>query len=201
MATAGVPEIPLPTTIKLWPVKDLVPYHLNPRLHTEEEVDELVEQIRLRGWTNPILIDENAGILAGHRRLRAALKLKMKHVPVIVLTHLGAEEKLALLLADNQTTIHGSWDTELVRATLALMEAGGLDIGQAAFTDDEIRALERHDPFKPATDPVTGGQQVTQGDVDAADGAKKDKLWQEENLHRVTCPECGSDFYIKPEVV
>ena len=74
--------------IELWPIDRLRPYERNPRTHSEAQVDQIAASMVEFGWTNPILIDENAGILAGHGRLLAARKLELAEVPVIRLSQI-----------------------------------------------------------------------------------------------------------------
>ena len=79
----------------LWPIEKLVPYANNPRTHSEIQIAQIAASIDEFGFTNPILVDTQAGILAGHGRLRAAQKLGLAEVPVIVLDHLSETQKRA----------------------------------------------------------------------------------------------------------
>jgi ParB-like chromosome segregation protein Spo0J len=81
--------VALAERIELWPTEKLRPYERNPRTHSEAQVDQIAASMVEFGWTNPILIDENAGILAGHGRLLAARKLGLAEVPVIRFEHLS----------------------------------------------------------------------------------------------------------------
>lgn len=76
------------------------------------------------GWTNPILVDVDDGVIAGHARLLAAQKLGMKEVPVIILAHLNEAQRRALVIADNQLALNAGWDEELLRVELALLHRG-----------------------------------------------------------------------------
>ncbi|HEY6110558.1 MAG TPA: ParB/Srx family N-terminal domain-containing protein [Gemmatimonadales bacterium] len=188
-----------PRTIKMWPVVKLVPYARNPRVHSEAEVAELAEQIKRRGWTNPILIDEADGILAGHRRLMAAQLLGLEKVPVIVLTHLNEAEKRALVIADNQTALHGAWDTGLLLEELSALSEAGFDLGEAAFSNEELMALEGADPFHPNLNPnAAAAAGVSDRDVAGAQRAIHDRFHQNQELNRVVCPGCGGEFYVDP---
>ena len=84
--TAGL--VALAERVELWPIEKLRPYERNPRTHSEAQVDQIAASMVEFGWTNPILIDENAGILAGHGRLLAARKLELAEVPVIRLSQI-----------------------------------------------------------------------------------------------------------------
>src|ERR1700722_20199699 len=88
--------------IELWPLDKLVPYSRNPRIHSDRQVAQIAASIAEFGFNNPILVDTNAGIIAGHGRRRAARKLLLREVPVIVLDHLTETQKRAYLIADNR---------------------------------------------------------------------------------------------------
>ena len=91
--------------VRLWPTNRLVPYARNPRTHSEEQVLQIAASIAEFGFTNPILVDSKAGILAGHGRLLAARKLGLTEVPVIVLDHLSDTQKRAFIIADNRLAL------------------------------------------------------------------------------------------------
>ena len=97
--------VALAERIELWPIEKLRPYERNPRTHSEGQVDQIAASMVEFGWTNPILVDENAGILAGHGRLLAARKLGLTEVPVIRFEHLSEAQKRAYLIADNQLAL------------------------------------------------------------------------------------------------
>ena len=88
------------TTIELWPVEKLIPYDRNARTHSDEQIEQIARSIQEFGFTNPILVDTGAGILAGHARLRGALQGGLPQVPVIVLDHLSEGRKARLLEID-----------------------------------------------------------------------------------------------------
>ena len=88
--------------IELWPTARLVPYASNARTHSDRQVAQIAASIAEFGFNNPLLVDTNAGIIAGHGRLLAARKLGLEHVPVVVLDHLSETQKRAYILADNK---------------------------------------------------------------------------------------------------
>jgi ParB/RepB/Spo0J family partition protein len=97
--------------IERWPIKRLIPRAKNPRTHSREQIANLAASIQEFGWTNPILVGADDDIIAGHARVLAARKLKMKEVPVIVLKDLSPAQRRALVIADNQLAIAGAgWD-------------------------------------------------------------------------------------------
>jgi ParB-like chromosome segregation protein Spo0J len=111
--------VALAERIELWPIDRLRPYERNPRTHSEAQVDQIAASMVEFGWTNPILVDENAGILAGHGRLLAARKLGLGEVPVIRFEHLSEAQKRAYILADNQIALQAGWDDALLAEELA----------------------------------------------------------------------------------
>ena len=94
--------VALADRIELWPIHRLRPYERNPRTHSEAQVDQIAASMVQFGWTNPVLVDEQGGLLAGHGRLLAARKLGLEEVPVIRFEHLSEAQKRACVLADNQ---------------------------------------------------------------------------------------------------
>src|SRR5689334_24962155 len=101
---------PMAQRIEHWPLEKLIPYARNPRTHSDAQVAQIAASIEAFGFNSPILVDTNAGIIAGHGRLLAARKLGLKEVPVIVLDHLSEAEKRAYIIADNQLTLPADWD-------------------------------------------------------------------------------------------
>ena len=95
------------------------------------------------GWTNPILVGPDGVIIAGHARLAAARKLKMTEVPVIVLDHLTATQRRALVLADNRLALSAGWDEEMLRVELESLKEEGFDLDLVGFTEEEIEELLR----------------------------------------------------------
>lgn len=140
--TAEAGGITLPGPIRYWPLARLKTYARNPRTHSPGQVNRLAASILEYGWTNPILVDGAAGIVAGHGRLLAAQKLGLKQVPVIELGHLTEAQRRAYLLADNKLALDAEWDPGLLLAELNALAEETLDIGAAGFTEDELRELE-----------------------------------------------------------
>ena len=113
----------------------------NPRTHSPGQVTQIAASIRLFGWTNPILIGVDDDVIAGHGRLLAARKLAMTEVPVIVLAHLSAAQRRALVIADNQLALNAGWDEELLRLQIAGLEDEDLDLNILGFDDKELARL------------------------------------------------------------
>ena len=133
--------------IEVWPVERLVPYARNPRTHSEQQVAQIAASIMEFGFNNPILVDSQAGVIAGHGRLLAARKLGMPSVPVIVLDHLDENQRRAYLVADNRLSELAGWDSELLALELKELSEAGFDATLAGFEakeiDDFIASLER----------------------------------------------------------
>ena len=113
---------PIARQIELWPIDKLIPYGRNPRTHSDTQVGQIADSIQTFGFNNPILVDTQAGIIAGHGRLLAARKLQLCEVPVIVLDHLTESQKNAYILADNQLALNAGWDEELLQMELAVLQ-------------------------------------------------------------------------------
>ena len=96
-------------------VGDLIPYVNNSRTHSDEQVMQVASSIKEFGFTNPILIDNDSGIIAGHGRLMAAKKLGLDEVPCIRLSHLSETQKRAYVIADNKLALNSGWDFELLK--------------------------------------------------------------------------------------
>ena len=113
-----------------WPIEKLIPFIRNPRTHSEEQVAQIAASIQAFGWTNPILVDPDATIIAGHARVLAARKLGMAEVPVIVLDHLSPAQRRALVLADNRLALNAGWDEELLQAELLELRSEERRVGK-----------------------------------------------------------------------
>jgi hypothetical protein len=127
--------------VQLRPVSALVPYKKNPRTHSDEQVSQIARSIEEFGWTNPILIDRDNVVIAGHARLLAAKKLKLPEVPVIVLGHLTDAQRRALVIADNQLALGAGWDEEMLRVELRALEAEDFDLDLIGFGESELAEL------------------------------------------------------------
>ncbi len=122
-------------------IEALIPYVNNSRTHSDEQVAQIAASVREFGWTNPILVDGQNGIIAGHGRLAAARKLGLTEVPVIVLDHLTEAQKKALVIADNKLASNAGWDDEMLRLELGDLQEMGFDATIAGFTTEELDAL------------------------------------------------------------
>lgn len=124
---------------KVMSVSDLIPYALNSRTHSDEQVAQIAASIREFGFTNPVLVDDQNNLIAGHGRLLAARKLKLEQVPAVVVTGLDDRRRRALVIADNKLALNSGWDEEALRVELEDL-AG--DFGSLmGFSEDELVAL------------------------------------------------------------
>ncbi len=165
-------------------VSDLIPYALNSRTHSDEQVAQLAASIREFGFTNPVLIDDQNNLIAGHGRLLAARKLKMDKVPAIVVSGLDERKRRALVIADNKLALNAGWDEDALRVELQDLAA---DFGELmGFSEDELVALLKDDE---ATEGLT--------DEDAVPEAPEQPVTVEGDVwvlgrHRLMCGDSTS---------
>lgn len=119
-------------------VESLIPYARNSRTHSDEQVAQIAASIREFGFTNPVLVDEVGGIIAGHGRVMAARKLSMLEVPVLVLAGLSETQKRACMIADNKIALNAGWDEEMLRVELEALSDADFDLDILGFSNDEL---------------------------------------------------------------
>ena len=127
--------------IELWQTARLVPYARNARTHSDQQVAQIAASIVEFGFVNPILVDSNAGIIAGHGRLLAARKLGLAEVPVVVLDHLNETQRRAYILADNKIALNAGWDDAMLAEEVRALQSERFDLDLAGFSDEEIDCL------------------------------------------------------------
>ncbi|MEJ3621380.1 site-specific DNA-methyltransferase [Brachymonas sp. G34] len=123
------------------PLQALIPYARNARTHSPQQVAQIAASIREFGWTNPILVDGESGVIAGHGRLLAARQLGLTEVPVIELAHLDDAQRRAYVLADNRLALNAGWDEDLLRLELGELQDLDFDLDLLGFDDDELQTL------------------------------------------------------------
>ena len=121
---------------------DLIPYVSNSRTHSQDQINQVAASIKEFGFTNPVLIDDQCGIIAGHGRVMAAKKLGIEEVPCITLIGLTDAQKKAYVIADNKLALNAGWDDEMLRMEFAGLEELGFDLELTGFSLDEIAELE-----------------------------------------------------------
>lgn len=154
-------------------VADLIPYAMNARTHTDEQVTRVASSIKEFGFLNPVIISNDNGILAGHCRVMAAKKLGLQEVPCILENHLTETQKKAYILADNKLALDSGWDTEILRNQIDFLQAEDFDLDKIGFADFDIDAID-------------------------ADGFFDEETPSEKSQEpkKVTCPNCGVEIEI-----
>lgn len=127
--------------IEMWAIDRLVPYQRNARTHSPEQVAQLAASIAEFGFVNPVLVDGEAGVIAGHGRLAAAKELGLDEVPVVVLDHLTPAQRKAYVIADNKLALNAGWDMSLLQAELGDLADLDFDLSLVGFSDDELKDL------------------------------------------------------------
>jgi len=131
----------LATHIERWPLNRLLPYARNPRTHSEAQIAQIAASMVEFGFTNPILVDKEAVIVAGHGRLAAARKLGLDVVPVIVLDYLTPTQRRALVIADNRIAENAGWDEAMLRVELDALRDDDFDLSLTGFDVDALADL------------------------------------------------------------
>lgn len=165
-------------TIEYESVEALIPYAANSRTHSDAQVAQIAASIKEFGWTNPILIDGDNTIIAGHGRLLAARKLGMDEVPAIRIGHLSKAQQRALVIADNKLSLNAGWDEELLKLELQELDALKFDLTVTGFDIGELTALFDEPNFEPGTEDDQG---------------KLDEL----SPKMVQCPHCGQEYDLR----
>lgn len=151
-------------------VSELIPYANNSRTHSDEQVAQIAASIKEFGWTNPILIDGENSIIAGHGRLMAARKLGYDKVPTIQLKDLSEAQKKAYIIADNKLALNAGWDNDLLNIEFQQLEEMGFDLEMTGFSLEEIEALKPEELTEGLTDedsapPVPEEPKTKLGDI------------------------------------
>lgn len=131
---------------------ELIPYINNSRTHSDQQVQQVAASIKEFGFTNPILIDEDSGIIAGHGRLQAAQMMGMDEVPTITLEGLTEAQRKAYVIADNQLALNAGWDLDALKVELERLGELDFDIDLLGFDDDMLAGLMEEEPAEGLTD-------------------------------------------------
>ena len=164
--------------------KDLIPYARNTRTHSDEQVNQIVSSIKEFGFTNPVLVDQDNMIIAGHGRVMAANKLKLDKVPTICLKHLTEAQKKAYIIADNRLALNAGWDEDMLKVELEELNDLEFDISLLGFEDNEIESL-----LSEPTEGLTDEDAVP--DLPEEPTTKLGDLWIL-GEHRLICGDSGS---------
>jgi DNA modification methylase len=161
--------MPNALTVETRRVEALIPYARNPRTHSDAQIAQLAASIVEFGWTNPILVDGDNGVIAGHGRLLAARKLGMTEVPVIELAHLSSAQKRALVIADNRLALDAGWDEAMLVLELAELADIGFELDLTGFSANEIERLLDAVETAEATNAADGADAETDSNQDEND--------------------------------
>ena len=154
----------------------LTPYINNSRTHSVDQILQIQASIKEWGFTNPVLIDDEDMIIAGHGRVTAAANIGIDEVPCVVLAGLTEAQKKAYVIADNRLALNAGWDDELLAVEIEGLQEMDFDVLLAGFTDDELNELTAGTPNFEA------GSEDEQGRLD------------ELSPKIVDCPQCGHEF-------
>lgn len=179
-----------PLEIQYRPLEALIPYARNSRTHSEEQVGQIGGSIKEFGFTNPVLIDEEGGIIAGHGRVMAAIRLKLAEVPTITLNGLTPAQKRAYIIADNRLPLNAGWDFEMLAVELDELRDMDLDIGLLGFSAQELNDLIGT-PNPPPEEPTGNGNADETPEVNAVEVSQAGDVWQL-GPHRVMCGDSTS---------
>jgi ParB-like chromosome segregation protein Spo0J len=122
-------------------IDKLLPYARNSRTHSDEQVAQIASSIKEFGFTNPVLIDSEGMIIAGHGRVMGARKIQMAEVPCIRLSHLTENQKRAYVIADNKLALNAGWDDEMLKLEMQFLKDEDFNLDLLGFSDDEINAF------------------------------------------------------------
>jgi len=185
------------------PLDALIPYALNSRTHSDEQVAQIAASIREFGFTNPVLVDTDKNLIAGHGRVMAARKLGLEAVPAIVVTGLDDRRRRALIIADNKLALNAGWDEEILRVELedlgaefgalmgfseaeltAILQGGDEPTVEGAIEDDEVPEIPENPTTVPGDIWILGRHRLMCGDSTSiehveqlTDGKPVDMVW------------------------
>lgn len=157
-------------------IDSLIPYANNSRTHSDAQVSQVAASIKEFGFTNPVLIDEQGGIVAGHGRVMAAKKLGLAEVPCIVLDGLSEAQKKAYIIADNKLALNSGWDAETLKVEMERLSELGFDLSLTGFDDVELGNM------------FLDGEDLTEPD------SSTKEIDTDEYEMSCICPKCGFEF-------
>jgi ParB family transcriptional regulator, chromosome partitioning protein len=158
------------------PVETLIPYARNARTHSEAQVAQIAASIREFGFCNPVLIDKDGGIIAGHGRVLAAQRLGLKVVPTITLGHLSETQKRAYILADNKLALNAGWDDEMLKVELESLHEADFNMDLLGFDAADLSIAMGFENELATTE--SSAQEINVDDYKMSH----------------TCPKCGFEF-------
>ena len=169
------------TNMELVELDKLVPYVNNARTHSPEQINKLRASLREFGFINPVIIDKDYGIIAGHGRVIAAREEGIEKIPCVFVDHLTEAQKKAYILADNRMALDAGWDEELLRVEIEALQAEAFDVSLTGFDEKEITDL-----FKDTQEEVKDDDYDLTAALEKAAFVKKGDLWVV-GRHRLLC--------------
>ena len=171
-------------TIEMISPKNLIAYKNNSRTHSKEQINQIENSIKEFGFTNPVLLDKNNEIIAGHGRVLASKKMGIKEVPCLRLSHLSEKQKKAYVIADNQLALYAGWDENILSLEIGDLSDNDFDISLLGFNDLELNGYLLKE-FEGLTDE----DEVPEPPVDPV--TKLGNIWQLGN-HRLMCEDTNN---------
>lgn len=148
------------TAIKKISVSDLIPYANNSRTHSDEQVLQIASSIKEFGFINPVIVDGENGIIAGHGRVMAAKKLGLMDVPCVDASHLSEAQKKAYIIADNKLALNAGWDDDILRIELDMLTELDFDLSLTGFSDEELQAICQVEEIAPEYEDDADGEVI-----------------------------------------
>ena len=179
------------TEMQLVSTEKLIPYVNNARTHNKEQIAKLRASLREFGFINPVIVDRDFSIIAGHGRVVAAKEEGITEVPCVFVDHLSEAQKKAYILADNRMALDAGWDEDLLRVEIEALQAEAFDLAFTGFDDKEIAKLFETD------------QDVKEDDFDVGGELEKPPFCKQGDVwilgrHRLVCGDCTkSETYEK----
>jgi DNA modification methylase len=168
------------------PIDSLVPYARNSRTHSDEQIQQIADSMLEWGWTNPVLVDEVGGIIAGHGRVMAATKLGLREVPVIVAAGWSEAQRRAYVIADNKLALNAGWDDAALALELGELQGLGFNLDLTGFDSDELLDL-----LEDKTEKVGLTEDDEVGEPPAVPVTIAGNLWRL-GAHRLLCGDSTS---------
>ena len=156
-------------------IEELIPYARNSRTHSDAQVAQIAASIKEWGWTMPILVDEQGGIIAGHGRVLAARSLGHKDVPVVIASGWSETKKRAYVIADNKLALNAGWDSDMLLIEIEELKKSNFEMELLGFNAEDLEKIISDNNFEPGTE-------EDQGKLD-----QLEPKW-------IDCPHCGKEF-------
>ena len=169
------------TEMTLVSIDKLIPYINNARTHSPEQINKLRSSLREFGFINPVIVDKDYNIIAGHGRVIAAKAENFTEVPCVLVDHLTEAQKKAYIIADNRMALDAGWDEELLRVEIEALQAEAFDVSLTGFDDKEISDL-----FKGEDSEVKDDDYDLSAALEKASFVKRGDIWNVGN-HRLVC--------------